>query len=215
MKIIDQQSTGSSDEAEHRNEFVAELMKQIKEASGLSTNKELAHVLSKYVAMTDKMLSQYLNGHKAMGVDRLLIVANAAKTLGWETPAVKDVLAWEEMFPSFELSQTSEYWNNFAKSESRSKEAALTQFDKTIGRLVEFGINDTDIVGMAAILTEKYIPFKDLTRGGTIHPSEIRKQFGDTNCDKYPKVAWLMWDILGLDEASQYIQAREKIKSSK
>jgi hypothetical protein len=184
---------------------VTNLMSEIKQASGLS-NSKLATELNPYIDMTDSMISQYLAGQKTMSESRMFQVASAAIALGWETTAVRHVLLWEALFPKQESDEIASGLDKDRKSELRSKQAALAQFDKAIKNLVDLSWDDKDIVGMAITLTEKYIPAVALTQGGIVNPAWMREVFGDKNSVHYPDAAWLTWRIMGLEEASDYLR---------
>lgn len=201
----------TADPAEQDNQLVARLMTQIKEASGLS-NSKLATALHPYIEVTDKMVSQYLAGNKPMGESRMFLVAKAAKALGWETGAVKDILLWEELFPKQIRDEVSNDLKKLSKSDLRARQGALAQFEKSVRNLVELGWSDTDIVGITIALTEKFIPYEELGRGGIINPSQLHAQLGDTNSNRYPNAAWLTWKILGLDEASEYLEMEANMR---
>lgn len=199
---LDKLQPQTDENSKLNNQFVARLMKQIKQASGLS-NSELASALHPKVGVTDKMISQYLAGNKPMGKSRLLGIAKVANARGWETEAVKTILTWEEMFP---VQRRIELTNNFSKltkSQNRSLNAALNQFDKCIERLVDLGFDDKHIVGLAALFSEKHVPRDEQSMRGVIDLSKIQDLIGDVNGTFKTSSSLMVWDTTQQVESEQ------------
>lgn len=189
------------------NKLVATFMAEVKDSSGW-TNSQIAEALDtdENSALTEIMISQYLNGKRAMSKRRLLQFARRAEELGLNTPSVEKDLQWDKSFPAELLEESARHLKDIDKSISRSQKAALEQLEKSVDRLVQLDWSDKNIIGSVIMLTRKLIPSDELTHGGTVNVAWLWKALGGKKAD-YPVEAWLDWSFRSLDEHAAFLKA--------
>ena len=178
--------------------FVARLMSEIKSASGLK-NAELAEKLEKRLNLSEAMIGQYLAGSKTMSKARMIQLAKAATDLGWKTPAVADALMWERLNEDGDYAGLHEFSIEYNKRQHRAEAALLKKLDSAISGLVREGWSDGEVVALAILLTEKYIPQDKRTEGGLIDIGMLRAAISQDK-SPYRNLMWLSWSMVGRAE---------------
>lgn len=178
--------------------FVARLISEIKSSSGLK-NAKLAEKLEKCLNLSEAMIGQYLAGSKTMSETRMIQLAKAATDLGWKTPAVAEALMWEKLNEDGDYAELHEFSIEYNKRQYRSEAAMLKKLDSAISGLVRGDWSDGEVVALAILLTEKYIPQDKRTEGGMIDIGMLRAAISQ---DKSPhrNLMWLSWSMVGRAE---------------
>lgn len=195
----DQENQFKSEEPQVPHQFVANLIFEIKKVSGLSHSK-LASALSSFVDMSDKMIAQYLSGNRTMGESRMLKLARAAAELGWKTKAVDEVLSWGKLRGIDDYVALDAFSKKDKKRAYRAQAAILNKFEFVIADLINAEWSDGEIIALAILLTEKYIPKDKRTCGGLIDAAKLHAFISPNDSVMHRDCKWLSWSFEGMAE---------------
>lgn len=188
----------TSEEPHMEYPFVARLMYEIIQASGLS-HAQLVEILDPYPdrdhPMSAPQIALYLKGTRAMGVSRIFKFAHIAEEHGWITSAVKDALSWEKLNEVEELNSLKADTKKYIKRDKRAEKANLVKLVSVISDLVEMEWSDKDIIALVILLTEKYIPEVNRTGGGTIDDGKLKSIINQSGLEKLRGCKWVSWSM--------------------
>ena len=160
------------------------LMREIKQHLGKS-NSQFASALYIYtVDLSDKEVSQYLNGSKLVSEWKLQRIAQAAQRLGVDGVNVRDILSRGDMFlPTDKNIIIREDFHDGAKQIRRIEKAALDNFEIALSELVSMGWSDVEVRALADFFIKKHIRPEMRTDGAAIFQDVLKKMIAESNDD--------------------------------